>query len=189
MDNKLKCDAVSCVHNLSHLCGAAAIEVHGGDTQVGQDTFCSTYAHRSLVNYVTEATNMNIGGAIAQATTLLDSTGYRPARRVIDISGDGESTDGPLLAAARAAAIRKQIMINGLPVCTGGNLSLVDYYRDSVIGGVGAFLVVALGYDNFGEAILNKLVVEIAGRSIPGSPRVVARNLRRRGAEGPHSSE
>ncbi len=72
MDNKLKCDATTCVHNVSHLCGAAAITVHGGDTEVGQDTFCSTYAHRGLANYVTGAANMNIGGGLAQMVSSED---------------------------------------------------------------------------------------------------------------------
>ncbi|MGA0316032.1 MAG: DUF1194 domain-containing protein, partial [Alphaproteobacteria bacterium] len=40
------------------------------------------------------------------------------------------------------------------------NLDL--YYRDCVIGGPGAFLIVAKDYQDFGRAIMRKLILEIA---------------------------
>lgn len=40
---------------------------------------------------------------------------------------------------------------------------LGDYYRASVIGGPGAFLIVADTFDNFGVALRRKLIREIAG--------------------------
>jgi len=36
------------------------------------------------------------------------------------------------------------------------------YYREQVIGGPGAFMIPAASYDHFAEAILMKLVLEIA---------------------------
>jgi hypothetical protein len=44
-----------------------------------------------------------------------------------------------------------------------------------VIGGPGAFLVIAEGFTNFDEAILRKLVIEIAGVA-PKRPFDLARN-------------
>ena len=40
---------------------------------------------------------------------------------------------------------------------------LADYYRGNVIGGPNAFVVVARQLSNFSEAVLKKLLVEIAG--------------------------
>jgi hypothetical protein len=37
------------------------------------------------------------------------------------------------------------------------------YYSDNVIGGPGAFIVPARSYDTFADAILKKLITEIAG--------------------------
>jgi len=37
------------------------------------------------------------------------------------------------------------------------------YYYDNVIGGPGAFMVPAMSYDTFADAILKKLITEIAG--------------------------
>jgi hypothetical protein len=48
---------------------------------------------------------------------------------------------------------------------------LDDYYRDEVIGGPGAFLVVAEGFPAFEAAVRRKIIREIALAPPPG-PRV-----------------
>jgi hypothetical protein len=40
---------------------------------------------------------------------------------------------------------------------------LERYFRDNVIGGPGAFVMVAQDFSTFGNVILNKLIAEIAG--------------------------
>jgi hypothetical protein len=49
------------------------------------------------------------------------------------------------------------------------------YYQDSVIGGPGAFVVTAKDFETFGEAILKKLITEIAAKPSGGRPRVARR--------------
>lgn len=105
----------------------------------------------------------SIGAAISSATDLLERVPYRPIRRVIDVSGDGESAYPDLLATARSLAIHKGITINGLPLCDGGNTRIADYYARHVIGGPGAFLVAAQGFRDLADAVRRKLVLEIAG--------------------------
>ena len=105
----------------------------------------------------------SIGGAITYAHQLLDRAPLQPLRRVIDISGDGTSDDGRLLASARSLAVGAGITINGLPICVDGHLEVARYYRDSVIGGPGAFVVIATGFDDFSQSVQRKLVLEIAG--------------------------
>ena len=41
---------------------------------------------------------------------------------------------------------------------------LAQYYRDNVIGGTGAFVVPIDDFSSFGDAMVRKLVNEIAGR-------------------------
>ncbi|MGQ0674672.1 MAG: DUF1194 domain-containing protein, partial [Rhodospirillales bacterium] len=48
------------------------------------------------------------------------------------------------------------------------------YYERAVIGGPGAFVIVAEGYKHFAEAILNKLVKEIAALPGPAPARTAA---------------
>ena len=59
------------------------------------------------------------------------------------------------------------IGINGLPILTVES-DLDRYYCDNVIGGPGAFMIPAENYDNFADAILKKLITEIAGEE-PGA--------------------
>jgi hypothetical protein len=75
------------------------------------------------------------------------------------------------------APSKKASPINGLAILSdrGGHLNLADldvYYRDCVIGGPGAFVVVAQDFDAFAEAILRKLILEIAALE-PARPRVI----------------
>lgn len=106
----------------------------------------------------------SLSGAIDEGVSLLAACPCRAARRVIDISGDGSNNAGRPAAAARDAAVGAGIVINGLPI-TWIEPGLDAYYRDNVIGGPGAFVVSIDSYDNFADAILNKLVTEIAATS------------------------
>jgi hypothetical protein len=39
---------------------------------------------------------------------------------------------------------------------------LANYYRNNVVGGPGAFVIVAEDFNSFGQAIVKKLIAEIA---------------------------
>jgi hypothetical protein len=94
-------------------------------------------------------------------------------RRVIDVSGDGVDTHGFStggVEAARDRAVREGVTINGLAIEGDPEVqqdlwpgaSLADYYRASVVGGPGAFVVEADGFLAFRGAVRRKLVREIA---------------------------
>jgi len=112
----------------------------------------------------------SISGAIDYSVPLFENNGFEGTRRVIDISGDGRTNQGRPTAAARDDAVAAGITINGLPVINErlnfyrppeGDLDA--YYRENVIGGMGAFLIVAENFNAFTGAILSKLIREIAG--------------------------
>lgn len=118
----------------------------------------------------------SISGAITFALAALDACPFESTRQVIDISGDGVNNSGPPAEALRDRAVEGGVTINGLPIVndrpTFGRLPpmpIDQYYRDSVIGGPGAFLVVAEDFASFGQAVLRKLVREIA--AAPGRAR------------------
>jgi hypothetical protein len=111
----------------------------------------------------------SISGAIDYARLLLAQAPYEPARRVIDVSGDGSNNSGRPVTLARDEAVRAGIGINGLPILT-VEPDLDRYYRDFVIGGPGAFMVPATSYETFAEAIIKKLINEIAAND-PGALR------------------
>ncbi|WP_114395002.1 DUF1194 domain-containing protein [Oleisolibacter albus] len=124
-----------------------------------------------------------IGPAIDYGAARFATNGYEGTRRVIDISGDGYSNRGRPPELARDAAVAQGITINGLPILNsrpnpwGGlpPLDLDSYYRAHVIGGPGAFLLAAEDFSTFGQAILAKLIKEIALAPAGRLPRQAAR--------------
>ena len=117
-----------------------------------------------------------IGTVIGVAAGLLGESGIQAARQVIDISGDGTSNQGLVVTEARDAAVQAGMVINGLAIfnkeaaAQGGYLALhtnppgglAKYYRENVIGGPGAFVLQIEDFESFEEAMIRKLVSEIA---------------------------
>jgi hypothetical protein len=111
----------------------------------------------------------SISGAIIHARRELVACPFEATRRVIDVSGDGLNNSGPPVEMARDEAVAEGIVINGLPIMndrpTFGRAppaSLDFYFRDQVIGGPGAFYIIAEGFNSFGQAVKRKLIREIA---------------------------
>lgn len=119
----------------------------------------------------------SISSAIDHGVRLFEGNGIEGTRRVVDISGDGENNIGRPVTDARDDAMARGITINGLAIINDRmNLSyppmpnLDLYYRHCVIGGPGAFVIVAGDFDAFAAAIRRKLVLEIAGLPHPNGP-------------------
>jgi hypothetical protein len=119
-----------------------------------------------------------ISHAIDFAVIQLERAPFRAERRVIDVSGDGTNNSGRSVTAARDDALAKGITINGLVILTPLSESfrpehtnppggLEKYFQDNVIGGFGAFTVVAESHESFGRALTKKLIAEIAGLPQP----------------------
>src|SRR5229473_6028057 len=124
------------------------------------------------------ADRTSISGGIDFAMAQLARSPFRAARRTIDISGDGTNNSGRDASVARDEALAKGVTINGLVILTEQPLSfsaehtnppggLENYYRNNVVGGPGAFVMVAENFNSFGQAILNKLIAEIAANPYP----------------------
>lgn len=119
-----------------------------------------------------------IAAAISFGARSFDANGFSGKRRVLDISGDGPNNWGDRVDTARDWAVARGVTINGLPIVNDrpsffGRPPMKDldlYYRDCVIGGPGAFYVVAKDFKDFARAVLRKLILEIAGRA-PSAPR------------------
>src|SRR5580698_8327858 len=103
----------------------------------------------------------SISGAIDYSRLLLAQCPFNAVRRVIDISGDGSNNSGRPVTQARDEAVKDGVGINGLPILSIEPL-LDRYYYDNVIGGPGAFMIPAENYDTFADAVLKKLITEIA---------------------------
>ena len=108
----------------------------------------------------------SISDAIDFCAGLFRSSGVEPLRMVIDVSGDGVNNNGRPVTAARDDAVASGVTINGLPILN-EDATLDAYYQENVIGGPGAFKIPVQDFDTFSQAILGKLVREIATLPAP----------------------
>jgi hypothetical protein len=124
------------------------------------------------------ADRTSISGGIAFAAAQLGRSPFTAPRHIIDVSGDGTNNAGRDVGAARDDVVAKGIIINGLVILSDNQLlfnaehtnppgGLEKYYRDNVIGGPGAFVLVAEDFNAFGRAIVKKLIAEIAAAPTP----------------------
>lgn len=109
----------------------------------------------------------SISGAIDAAMKWFPRSPFQGERRVIDVSGDGSNNRGRSVTRARDEAIAADVVINGLPILA-WEPNLDYYYKQNVIGGPGAFMIVARDFDTFADAILKKMINEIALNVRPG---------------------
>jgi Protein of unknown function (DUF1194) len=92
-------------------------------------------------------------------------------RKVIDVSGDGDDNQGVVgLHEIRDQLVANGVVINGLPIIVKPPEYIFPpqppegldvYYRRHVVGGDGHVVIESIGFDNFKQAILQKLLLEI----------------------------
>lgn len=124
---------------------------------------------------VARGTGTSITSVLGFATGLFENNGFASPRRVIDISGDGPNSSGGNVTIARDAVVAAGIAINGVAINNfePSNFSLPDldrYYEECVVGGMNAFVIAVDSFETFGEAILRKLILEIADLDAPPPP-------------------
>lgn len=105
------------------------------------------------------------GDAMTYGAGLFDGNGFAGRRRVIDISSDERSNQGPHPGAVRGAILERGITVNGLAILDDA-FDLKAYFTEFVIGGPGAFVLAVDDYRDFANAISLKLTREISGRPL-----------------------
>jgi len=113
----------------------------------------------------------SISGAIDYSMRWFTQSPFKGERHVIDISGDGSNNGGRSVIRARDDAVAADVNINGLPILA-WEPYLDTYYKENVIGGPGAFMIVAKDFTDFADAILKKMIIEIAQNVRPGPTRI-----------------
>lgn len=138
-------------------------------TRIGSAAEANAWSERLARSPRQSVTWTSISGALMFSRGLLAQAPFAAERRVIDVSGDGPNNNGPPPEPERDRLVAEGVTINGLPIVNdkptfgfrAGDM-LEGYYRASVIGGVGAFLIVAEDFESFGTAVRRKLIQEIA---------------------------
>ena len=120
----------------------------------------------------------SISGGIDFSMAQFERAPFRSERMTIDVSGDGTNNSGRDVTIARDEAVAKGVTINGLvilserpipwnPEHTNPPGGLPDYFKRNVIGGPGAFVMVAENFQSFGRALVAKMIAEIAQAQPP----------------------
>jgi hypothetical protein len=154
-------------------------------TVIGDAEAAKTFGDRLLEAPRSFADRTSISGGIEFAMAQLALAPYQSPRRTIDISGDGTNNSGRDVTTLRDEAVSKGIVINGLPILSENPMSwnpdhtnppggLESYYRNNVMGGPGAFVMVAKNFNTFGEAIINKMIAEVSQAHEPLPQRASA---------------
>lgn len=128
------------------------------DSRAGARAFAAQI--RSMARLESGATCM--GNALLKAGIELMAWEDQASRRVVDVSGDGADNCSASVSDARAAILTQSITINGLPIVTLTEPHIAEWYETKLIGGPGAFVVIAEGFDSFANAFLRKLITETA---------------------------
>jgi hypothetical protein len=153
--------------------GASAQQLVIDWTTISDESSARKFGDQLLELRRSFAERTSISGGIDFAMTQFDRAPFQSARRTIDVSGDGTNNSGRDVTAARDAAVAKGVTINGLVILSDRPMAwnpehtnppggLVNYFRDNVIGGPGAFVIAAENFESFGQAIVKKLIAEIA---------------------------
>jgi uncharacterized protein DUF1194 len=142
-------------------------------TTVGDAESAKGFGDRLLEAPRSFADRTSISGAIEFAIGQLARAPYQSTRRTIDVSGDGTNNAGRDVKLARDEALAQGMTINGLVILSETPLAwnpdhtnppggLDNYYRNNVVGGPGAFVLVAENFNSFGQAIVKKMIAEVA---------------------------
>ena len=140
-----------------------------GWTRIGNPADAAAWSSRLAQSPRRSVSWTSISGALAFSREVLADCPFEGTRRVIDVSGDGVNNNGPAPEQERDRLLDEGVTINGLPIVNDRpnfgvmpGPDLETHYRNSVIGGPGAFLIVANDFTVFGDAIRRKLIQEIA---------------------------
>jgi len=135
-------------------------------TRVSDKASAATFAAQVRAAHRTSNGLTSIGDALLAAAATFKTLDDHPARRIVDLSGDGIANIGPKPADIRDALVAQGITINGLAILQ-NEPWLSSYYDQNVVGGRGSFLLDVEGYKSFAQAMQEKLINEIAARPVP----------------------
>ena len=153
--------------------GATEVETVLDWTVLSDEASVRAFTDRLLAAPRTFRGRTAIGAGIEHAARMIAAMPLQAAHSVIDVAGDGTSNAGPEVDDARDAAVEAGITVNGLAIINDHPVNyltahtqppggLATYYRQHVTGGPGNFVVEVHDFHQFADAMIRKLLAEIA---------------------------
>jgi len=112
-----------------------------------------------------------MGNALHSAAEAIRSLDVTAQSVVIDLSADGINNDGLMLSEVREQLVAEGFTINGLPIAVGKTANaagssqseaiakLEAFFEHCVIGGPGAFQIMAPGWEDVEQALRSNLIL------------------------------
>lgn len=117
------------------------------------------YARQRVARHGTQT---DVAFAIEVGMKRLDMLPWEAGRSVINVVADGISNIGRLAMADRDVALARGFTVNGLIMARGSAIEVLSrYFRREVIGGPTSFLQVSASNEDFADAMLRKILLEM----------------------------
>ncbi len=111
---------------------------------------------------VPHGSQTDVAFGIKMAAQQMHTLPWWASKKVINMVGDGISNIGRIASIARDEALANGITINGLIMAQGKGIRVLSgYYRREVIGGPTSFLQLSTSNQDFAQAMLRKMTLEM----------------------------
>jgi Ca-activated chloride channel family protein len=153
------------------------IQWSGSSRQVQTVPWMAMLSLKDVANLADQIANdprlwRNYSTAIGEALELSVQSFHQVAacrRKIIDVSGDGESNEGTPPSELHAEMRAGQIIVNAIAIET-DDRDLTAYFFENLIVGEGAFVITANGFEDYPEQIRRKLQRETTKQLSSMSP-------------------
>ncbi len=107
-------------------------------------------------------TQTDVAFAIEVGMNQLETLPWKPTHSVVNVVADGISNIGRVATVDRDAALARGITVNGLIMARGSAIEVISrYFRREVIGGPTSFVQVSTRNEDFADAMLRKMLLEM----------------------------
>jgi hypothetical protein len=130
-----------------------------GDAEVAAAVLELDYARQRVARHGTQT---DVAFAIKVGMKQLERLPWAASKSVINVVADGISNIGRLATVDRDAALARGFTVNGLIMARGSAIEVLSrYFRREVIGGPTSFVEVSVSSEEFANAMLRKMLLEM----------------------------
>ena len=130
-----------------------------GDAEVAAAVLELDHARQRIARHGTQT---DIAFAIEVGMEQFETLPWAASQSVLNVVADGISNIGRVATVDRDAALARGITVNGLIMARGSAIGVLSrYFRREVIGGPTSFVQVSVSNEDFANAMLRKILLEM----------------------------
>ncbi len=130
-----------------------------GDAEVAAVILELDHARQRVARHGSQT---DVAFAIEVGMKQIDTLPWAARQSVVNVVADGVSNIGRIATVDRDAALARGITVNGLIMARGKGIEVLSrYFRREVIGGPSSFVQVSASNEDFANAMLRKILLEM----------------------------